>query len=320
LHDISVHGIVVGVAASITRRRALRLGVGGLATVLGGGALAVELVDHGVLPGKRLLDTIDGACDVPMPPVTFGAPGPQRSGSFHSRARGRVVGYTIAYPPGHGPGSRLPLIIALHANDGNHAHAFSGGTAAHALAMRVGGTPLPPVAVAAADGGDGYWHRHGRDDPMRMLIDELVPLCRAAGLGRRPHRIGATGISMGGYGALLLAERHPETIAAVSAISPAVWTSYAQARVANAYAFSSARDFATHDVIAGAARLRHVAVRVAAATGDPFYPGVRALARALPPGATTHFSSGCHTSPFFDSQEPPSLAFLAAKLSPTGSR
>jgi enterochelin esterase-like enzyme len=291
------------------------MGLGGLATVVGGGALAFELVDQGVLPGKTLLDTIDGACDAPMPAVTYGDPGPQRSGSFHSRARGRVVGYTISYPAGHGPGSRLPLILALHANHGDHTHAFSGGTPAHALAMRVGGTSLRPAAIAAADGGNGYWHRHGRDDPMRMLIEEFVPLCRAAGLGRRPHSIGATGISMGGYGALLLAERHPEAITAVSAISPAVWTGYAQARGANAYAFTSARDFATHDVITGAARLRRVAVRVAAGTGDPFYPGVRALARALPTGATTHFSSGCHTSPFFDSQEPPSLAFLTAHLS-----
>jgi enterochelin esterase-like enzyme len=297
-----------------TRRRALQLGLGGAAVVLGGGAIGFELVDHGVLPGKRLLEEIDGACDVPMPPVTYGAAGPQRSGSFRSRARGREVGYTISYPPGHGPGSRLPLILALHANDGDHTKAFSGGTPAHALAMRIGGTPLPPVAIAAADGGDGYWHRHGSDDPLAMLVEEFIPLCRAAGLGRPPHSIGATGISMGGYGALLLAERHPETITAVSAISPAIWTTYTEARGANANAFTSARDFATNDVITGASRLRHVAVRVAAGTNDPFYPGVRALAQALPPSATTHFSTGCHTSPFFNAQEPPSLTFLTARL------
>ncbi len=150
---------------------------------------------------------------------------------------------------------------------------------------------------------------------MAMLTDEFIPLCRRAGLGRPPHAIGATGISMGGYGALLLAERHPALIAAVSAISPAVWTAYAQARAANAHAFTSARDFATHDVIAGAPRLRGVAVRVAAGTSDPFYPGVQALARVLPAGAVTHFSSGCHTGSFFDAQEPPSLEFLAAHLS-----
>ena len=46
----------------------------------------------------------------------------------------------------------------------------------------------------------------------------------------------------------------------------------------------------------------------------PFYPGVQALARALPASAVVGFSKGCHTGPFFLEQEPPSLAFLARYL------
>jgi hypothetical protein len=38
------------------------------------------------------------------------------------------------------------------------------------------------------------------------------------------------------------------------------------------------------------------------------------MARALPPGAVTDFSAGCHSYPFFTPQEPPSLAFLGAHL------
>lgn len=38
--------------------------------------------------------------------------------------------------------------------------------------------------------------------------------------------IGLMGISMGGYGALAIAERSPAKFRAVAAISPAVWTSY----------------------------------------------------------------------------------------------
>jgi enterochelin esterase-like enzyme len=298
----------------MTRRHALRLGIGGLAGLAAGGSLAFELVEHGVLPGKLELDELDGACDVAAPAVTYGAPGAQQSGSFYSHARGRTVRYTIAYPPGHGPGSRLPLLLALHALEGNPEDAIAGARAAQALAMRVGGAPLAPIAIAAAEGGNGYWHRHGRDDPMGMLIDELVPRCRRAGLGRPPQRIGATGVSMGGYGALLLAERRPDLIAAVAAISPAVWTSYQQARAANPGAFSSAADFAANDVVHHAARLRGTAVRVAAGRDDPFYPGVLALVRALPRRATVDLASGCHTSPFFDAQEPPSLRFLATHL------
>lgn len=55
-------------------------------------------------------------------------------------------------------------------------------------------------------------------------------------------------------------------------------------------------------------------MRVACGASDPFLPGVRALARVLPAGAVVVISQGCHTGPFFDSQEPPSLGFLARHL------
>ena len=38
------------------------------------------------------------------------------------------------------------------------------------------------------------------------------------------------GISMGGYGAIVVAERYPALVRAVAAISPAIWTTYAEAR------------------------------------------------------------------------------------------
>ena len=119
--------------------------------------------------------------------------------------------------------------------------------------------------------------------------------------------------------ALLLAEKRPDLIRAVAAISPAVWTSYAQARAANAGAYASAADFAADDAVTHAARLARVKVRVASGFADPFYPGVQALARALPadPGgepAAVTFAHGCHDNSFFTAQVPPSLAFLARQL------
>jgi pimeloyl-ACP methyl ester carboxylesterase len=305
-------------AETLTRRRALRLGLAGLVAVGGGGALAVDLVARGTLPGKSLLDRLDGACDVAAPHLTYGPPGPQYSGSFRSRARGRAVGYTIAYPPGARVGARLPLIVALHGFGGDHAHALAGGESpARALAARIEGVqPSAPVALATVDGGGGYWHRHPGDDPLRMLVDEFIPLCRRAGLGRPPLRIGVLGISMGGYGALLLAEQPRTPVAAVAAISPAIWTSYGQAHAANAGAFSSAEDFRANDVIGRAGALRGVAVRLAAGTDDPFHPGVQALVRVLAVDATVRLSSGCHTGAFFAAQQAPSLAFLAARLAP----
>lgn len=120
---------------------------------------------------------------------------------------------------------------------------------------------------------------------------------------------------MGGYGALLLAEKHPSLITAVSAIGPAIWTSYPEARGANAGAFSSSTSFAANNVISHAGALAGTPTRVAAGTDDPFQPGVEAFARAVPPGVTVTFSQGCHSGPFFSSQEPPSMEFLARHLS-----
>ena len=299
----------------LNRRQLIGTGLGAFAGLAAAGIGGVELVAHGVLPGKGLLDQIDGACAVPATSMAFSAPGPSISGTFFSRARRREVGYTIAYPPGHRPGDRLPLIIALHAYGGDHTSAAGRIGLAHAVALHVGGRPLPPMAIAAADGGGGYWNPHPGDDPMGMVIGELIPRCRRAGLGIGRGMIATFGISMGGYGALLLAERYPQMFAAVSAISPAVWTSYAHARAVNQGAYASAAAFAAADAVTHAGSLRGLAVRVATGLGDPFLPGVRALARALPPDAVVRFSRGCHTGPFFQSQLPPSLAFLAHHLS-----
>ncbi len=300
----------------LSRRQLLAWGFGATATVVAGGVTAVEFVSHGVVPGHQALLQLEGDCDVVGPVPTFSAPGLQLSGSFYSQARRRTVGYTLAYPPGHGPGSVLPLVVALHGYGGNHTGVLAGMSPARALALRVGGRPLPPMALVAADGGGGYWHAHPGDDPMGMVVNELIPLCQDRGLGRRPQPIGIMGISMGGYGALLMAEKHPRLFSAVAAISPAVWTTYSEARSANPGAYVSAADFAANDAVTHAAVLTGTPVRVASGLSDPFHPGVVALARALPPGAVVDFSVGCHTGPFFLSQEPPSLAFLARHLAP----
>jgi len=298
----------------LSRRRFLKFGLGGAAVVVAAGATGIELVSHGVLPGKQKLDELDGACSVNSPPLSYSTPGPSVSGTFYSEARGTTVGYTIAYPPGQGPGSSLPLIVMLHGFGGNHTDAVVGMTPAQALAVHVAGHPLPPMAMVTVDGGGGYWNPHPGDDPMGMVVNELIPMCQQRGLGSASQKIGTMGISMGGYGAILMAEKYPNLISAVAAISPAVWTTYSEAQSANAGAFASLDAFRSNDVITHARDLTGKPVRIASGSDDPFHPGVVALANVVPPSTAVIVCGGCHTDPFFISQEAPYLQFLGQHL------
>jgi enterochelin esterase-like enzyme len=299
---------------ALTRRRVLTLGLIPAAAVVAAGVTGVELVSRGVLPGKAAIENLDGACSVPAPRVAYARPGPSFSGTFYSAARHRAVGSTIAYPPGHQAGDQLPLVVMLHGYGASHASALAGMSPAQALAVKADGRPLTPMAMVTVDGGNGFWTPHPGDNPMAMVIDELIPRCQRRGLGRPPQRIGTMGISMGGYGALLFAEKYPRLISAAAAISPGIWTSYTQARAADPGAYASAAAFSANDTITHASALAGIPVRVATGYDDPFYPGVQVLARALPVGAVVHFAQGCHTDPFFLEQQPPSLAFLASHL------
>ena len=302
-------------SVKLSRRHLLTWIASGVGVVAGASIAGLELVDHGVLPGKYALDQLIGACSLPAPSLSFAPLGPTVSGQFLSHFRQRTVNYTIGYPPSSHLGDEMSLIVMLHGYGGNHRNALVGMTPAQAVALKTtSASPGVPCALVTVDGGNGYWNPHPNDDPMQMVVNELIPHCQVLGLGRAPRRIGLMGISMGAYGALAIAERHPGLASAVAAISPAIWTSYDQARHANRGAFSSASAFDDGNVIAHVNGLNGTTVRVASSQDDPFLPGVETFTKVLPKGATVVVSSGCHSDPFFLEQEPPSLQFLARHL------
>jgi hypothetical protein len=297
-----------------TRRRVLKVGGLGLLGLAGVGTGVVELVDHGVLPGKTVLDVIDGACSVADPSYAGVVPGLLISGDFESDARHTRVGWTVAYPPGHQPGDHLPVCLVLHGWGVTHSEAFTGLHLQYPLATVVGGKQARPFVLAAADGGNGYWHVHGDDDPLAMLHEEFLPLLASQGLDCSAGRPPATfGWSMGGYGSLLYGETYPTEVAAVTADDPAIWLSWPQARAANPTAFTSATDFSEHDVVTNSNRLADVPVQVRGGVSDPFAPSTVVLQHALGP-ARVILSKGCHTSPFMLAAAPLLLAFAGSRL------
>jgi pimeloyl-ACP methyl ester carboxylesterase len=302
--------------AGLSRRRVIAWVAGGVGVAMVAAVTGVDLVAHGVLPGQHLLDELDGACDAPSTHNVFAPLGPSESGTFASAARRRDVAYTVAYPSGHQRGDELALVVMLHGfgAGSKQRHAFSGMSPAQAASVLVDGAPVGPFAVATVDGGNGYWNPHPGDDPMAMVVDEFVPMLQRRGLGRASGSLGLMGTSMGGYGALAIAERNPGFASAVAAVSPAIFTSYHDAIAVNPGSFANERAFAAGDVITHASALAGVPVRVASGNADPFHDGVEAFARVAPPSTSVAFSTGCHDGRFFSSQMAPSLAFLGAQL------
>jgi enterochelin esterase-like enzyme len=303
-------------SSRFSRRRILSLAGSGVALV-GLGALGVELVDHGVLPGQSVLNEIDGACQLDVPQHSYGPVGQEITGSFYSRRRHSDVGYSIGLPADFRPGDTVPLIVFLHGEFSSHRESLGiASTPARAVALKIPGRPLAPLAIATVDGGSHYWHKFNNDDPMAMVVDEFLPKCRRLGLGTTTGSVGAMGLSMGGYGSLIFGEHHPDIFSAVAALSPAIWTSYSQAHGANARAYSSAANFAQFDAVTHASKLAHSATFLASGFHDPFYPGAQAFRNALAPETRARiiFAKGCHGGSFYTLHMPAALSFMSQHL------
>lgn len=286
-------------------RRALLVGVGAAGvTAVAGAGVAYEV------PGirHRVHTWID-----PVPEPSYSVPAQDArivSGSFVSRARGgRTVGWSIAYPPGDSSG--LPVALVLHGRGDDHSAVFGSHAWGRYLTAAVAGD-LPPFAIAAADGGDhGYWHRRSDgDDAQEMLVSEFIPMLTARGLAT--ETIGLAGWSMGGYGAILLAERLSAAKCAVLAVdSPALWTS---AGATAPGAFDDAADYTRNDVFSQRPRLDGIPVRVAIGTSDPFYAATRTFVAGMTERPVTDFSPGGHDLAFWRHSAPHQIAFLGRHL------
>jgi S-formylglutathione hydrolase FrmB len=132
----------------------------------------------------------------------------------------------VVTPPSYdaSPGRRYPVLYFLHDGYGDGRTLERRGVAAEALRrMREGS--LPEFLIVAPD-GPGTWFSDSHDGKRRFeqfLTGDLPRTIEARyrvrpGAGSR----GITGISMGGYGAIKTALKHPDFYGSVSALSGAI--------------------------------------------------------------------------------------------------
>lgn len=281
-------GAARGTARPVSRRALLGAGLGG-AVIVGVGGAGVA---SGVLPGRgfvrRLIDDPNPEALIPDAPE-----GQVRLERVRSAARGRDVDLFTAVPHGHGSGAGLPVCLVLHGASATAADFRPFGLPRFlSAAVRAG---VPPFVLAGADGGRLRWEPDpaGGDDPQRMLLEEMPRWLAERGFDEQ--RPAAWGWSMGGYGALRLAEVSDRPLRGVAAFSPAV----------------ARGDPVFTDVNA----LAGTSVGLWCGLDDGFLPDVRALAEALPePPEVLSFGEGAHTRVYWNGVTPPAFRFIGAAL------
>jgi pimeloyl-ACP methyl ester carboxylesterase len=154
--------------------------------------------------------------------------------------------------------------------------------------------------VLLLDGGaDSYWHNRADGAWGSMVLREAIP----AGVRRTDaRRIALGGISMGGYGALLLGSRH-RSFCAVGAQSPALWLSAGETAPGS---FDDAQDYARNNVF----KLKPPRpLWIDLGASDPFYQATLTYARRA--GVHAHVKPGGHDEALWDAFTPQFLRFFA---------
>jgi S-formylglutathione hydrolase FrmB len=287
--------------AGAISRRALLLGGAAAALAVGAGA-AVEW-DNPTFVRLR------GGCGdtPPVPPSSYQV----TSGTSDSDAMGATVPWSVALPDDHEPGDGTPLVLCLTGLGADPDDVMTGiGFPGFATAAG-----LRLAFAAPGGGGNLYWHsRAGGRDPLTWAVHEFVPMVeKHFGVGGARDRRGVLGWSMGGAGALLVAQLRPDLVSAAAALSPAVFPSYDAARSGHPYTFDSERDWSDYGVWDRSGLIRPP-VRIDCGDADPFAPAARTLLKRIP-GAVGGISPGCHDVGFWRRSAPTALRFLDGNLS-----
>lgn len=140
----------------------------------------------------------------------------------------REIHYSIYLPPGYEDSERAyPVLYLLHGYSDNETAWVQFGevnaTADRAIASR----EIPPMIIVMPDAGISFYvNAADKSDPMEdIMISEFIPFIDQTYRTRTKREFRAvSGLSMGGYGALIWSLRNPDMFSSCAAFSAAVYT------------------------------------------------------------------------------------------------
>ena len=157
--------------------------------------------------------------------ATSASAGELRREVVASQALGRDMPFIAYLPDGYAIGDqRYPVLYLLHGAASNEDAWVELGLIKERVDKLIAGGAIPPTLVIMP-GCPGCWWIDGVKDKAETAVwSELVPAIdkRYRTIPSRDGRLIA-GLSAGGYGAVRYALKYPERIAAVAALSPAIY-------------------------------------------------------------------------------------------------
>jgi len=147
---------------------------------------------------------------------------------INSKILNQDVRYTIYLPFDYETSQRYyPVVYLLHGYTDNDMGWLQFGEANMIADEGIANREIPPMILAMPDGGVS-WYINNFDNSVRyedFFIEEFIPYIEANYRVRAERRYrGVAGLSMGGYGTLVYALRHPDMFAACAAYSAAIYT------------------------------------------------------------------------------------------------
>ncbi|MDJ0686592.1 MAG: alpha/beta hydrolase family protein [Alphaproteobacteria bacterium] len=148
--------------------------------------------------------------------------------SYDSPAMGRTMAYSVYLPDGYGESDALyPVVFLLHGLGGGEKDWLRAGGAAATADRLIKAGETAPMVLIFPDGEDGWYVDSrsfgGPGDYETALTRDLLAHVESAYRVRRDRTGRAVaGLSMGGYGAIRFALKHPNLYGAAASLSGAI--------------------------------------------------------------------------------------------------
>jgi len=141
---------------------------------------------------------------------------------------GRDIAYAVYLPPDYTASTRrYPVVYLLHGYTDDESGWVQFGEVGSAADLAIAERAIPPMIIVMPDGGVSFYINDaaGQARYEDMFVEELVPFIDQTYRTRSKREFrGLAGLSMGGWGTLVLALRHTDLFAAGAAFSAAVWS------------------------------------------------------------------------------------------------